>query len=432
MRFPKAAPYIVGTELAERFSYYGMKAILATFLVSNFFNPSGDASLQTEAEARSNEITHLFTAISYGCCILGGFLADRILGRYKTIVWLSVVYCIGHLMLAMFESNYQFFVVGLMLVAIGAGGVKPNVSVMVGDQFENPDDPQISKLYDVFYFSINLGAFFSMLITPILKQYAGAKVAFGVPGVLMLVALLIFLAGTKKYKLIAPQKSADDGMSFSEKFKALSKVLLVFAFIPLYWALWDQNGSEWVLQAGKMDLNFMGITWLSEQIQVVNAVLILVFIPLFSIVIYPLLERLGIAVTPTRKIGWGFILMVFTFLLSAWIQQQIDAGIKLNIAWQLFAYVILTASEIMVSITGLEYAFSASPKPLKSTVMSLWFFTVFIGNMLVSLINSNIHQQGFFSKFTGASYFMLFAALMAVNTIGYYIATAISNRKTVA
>jgi len=420
--FPKAAPYIVGTELAERFSYYGMKAILATFLVSNFFNPTGDPALQNEAEAHSNEITHLFTAISYGCCILGGFLADRVLGRYKTIVWLSVLYCIGHFMLAFFESNYQMFVVGLMLIALGAGGVKPNVSVMVGDQFDNPDDPKISKLYDVFYFSINLGAFFSMLITPVLKKYAGAQVAFGVPGVLMLVALLIFLAGTKKYKLIPPQKSNEDGMTFTEKVKALSKVLLVFTFIPLYWALYDQNGSEWVLQAAKMDLNFMGITWLSEQIQVVNAVLILVFIPLFSVGIYPLLEKLGVNVTPTKKIGWGFILMVFTFVLSAWIQQQIDAGIKLNIAWQLFAYTILTASEIMVSITGLEYAFAASPKPLKSTVMSLWFFTVFLGNILVSFINNSIGSKGFFSEFTGASYFLLFAGMMAVNTLLYYVA----------
>ena len=410
--FPKAAPYIVGTEFAERFSYYGMKAILATFLVSNFFNPTGDPALQNEAEAHSNEITHLFTAVSYGCCILGGFLADRVLGRYKTVVWLSVLYCIGHFMLAIFETNYQMFVIGLMLISLGAGGVKPNVSVMVGDQFDNPDDPKISKLYDMFYFSINLGAFFSTLIIPVLKKYAGAQVAFGVPGILMLVALLIFLAGTKKYKLIPPQKSSEDGMTFSEKVKALSKVLLVFAFIPLYWALYDQNGSEWVLQAAKMDLNFMGITWLSEQIQVVNAVLILVFIPLFSVVIYPFLE----------KIGWGFILMVLTFVLSAWIQQQIDAGIKLNIAWQLFAYTILTASEIMVSITGLEYAFAASPKPLKSTVMSLWFFTVFLGNILVSFINNSIGSKGFFSEFTGASYFLLFAGMMAVNTLLYYVA----------
>jgi POT family proton-dependent oligopeptide transporter len=311
-----------------------------------------------------------------------------------------------------------------MLIAIGAGGVKPNVSVMVGDQFDNPDDKNISKLYDVFYFSINLGAFFSMLIIPVLKHRYGGSIAFAVPGLLMLVALIIFLAGTKQYKLVQPSAKTN-GVTFKETVAKLSKVLVVFTFIPLYWALWDQNGSEWVLQAAKMDLNFMGITWLSEQIQVVNAILILVFIPLFSAVVYPAIEKLGVRVTAIRKIGWGFVLVAITFLLTAWIQQQIDAGIKLNIAWQLLAYTILTASEIMVSVTGLEFAFAQSPKELKSTVMSLWFFTVFLGNMLVSFINNSIHSGGIFSNFSGASYFVLFAAMMAANTLLYFAAVKI-------
>lgn len=424
--FPKSAPYIVGTELAERFSFYGMKAILTTFLVSNFFNPENNTTLQTSAEARSNEITHLFTAITYGCSILGGLLADRYLGRYKTIVYLSVLYIIGHLFLAVFENNYNLFITGLMLIAIGAGGVKPNVSVMVGDQFENEDDKRISKLYDVFYFSINLGAFFSMLIIPVLKNKYGASVAFTVPGLLMLVALIIFLAGTKKYKMVPPTKS-ENTLSFMQTVRQLSKVLIVFAFIPLFWALYDQNGSEWVLQAAKMDLNFMGITWLSEQIQVVNAILILVFIPLFSVVVFPTLEKIGIRVTSVRKIGWGFILIVLTFLLSAWIQKQIDAGIKLNIAWQLLAYAILTASEILVSLTGLEFAFSNSPKNMRSTVMSLFFFTVFIGNILVSFINNSIHSGGVFSQFSGADYFLLFAGMMAANALLYFATVKIFN-----
>lgn len=419
--FPKAAPYIIGTEFAERFSFYGMKAILATFLVSNFFNPENNAALQANAEAQSNSITHLFNAITYGFSILGGLLADRYLGRYKTIVYLSILYIIGHLFLAVFESDYYLFLTGLMLIAVGAGGVKPNVSVMVGDQFENTNDKNITKLYDMFYFSINLGAFFSMLTIPVLKHKFGAAVAFGVPGLLMLAALLIFLAGTRKYKLIPPSK-VKSGLSFKDNLRQLSKVLIVFAFIPLFWALYDQNGSEWVLQAAKMDLNFLGITWYSEQIQVINAILILVFIPFFSVVVYPLLERLGIQVNAVRKIGWGFVLIVLTFLLTAWIQQQIDAGIKLNIAWQLLAYTILTASEIMVSLTGLEFAFANSPKEMKSTVMSLFFFTVFLGNILVTFINNSIHAGGFFSSFSGADYFLLFAGMMAVNALLYFIA----------
>jgi POT family proton-dependent oligopeptide transporter len=229
--------------------------------------------------------------------------------------------------------------------------------------------------------------------------------------------------GTKKYKIKMPKDTRrEDSTPFWEQLKSVWKVLVVFAFIPVYWALYDQNGSEWVIQAGSMDLNFLGITWLQEQIQVVNAVLILVMIPLFSFGIYPLLESVGIKVTALRKIGWGLTTLVITFCLVSWIQMQIDAHIKLNIAWQILAYILLTVSEILVSITGLEYAFSQAPKSMKSTIMAIFFLTVFVGNIFVSYVNNSIEGHGFFSQFTGASYFWLFTGIMAANTVLYYAA----------
>ncbi len=422
--FPKAAPYIVVTESAERFSFYGMKAILSTFLISQFFNPTHNPALQGAAEAHSNEVTHLFVALVYLLSILGGVLADYFLGRYRTILYLAIVYCIGHAFLAMFDTNYQLFYAGLLLIAIGAGGVKPNVSVMVGDQFENESDANIAKLYDIFYFGINVGAFFSMLITPVLKNSRyGAPLAFGVPGILMFLALITFYVGKSKYKIKLPKHTREqEKLSFKEQFMSVWKVLVVFSFIPLFWALYDQNGSEFVLQAGKMDLHFMGVDWLQEQIQVVNALLILILIPVFSFGIYPLLEKIGIRVTALRKIGWGLIVLTLTFVLVAWIQTQIDHGVTLNIGWQLLAYVLLTVAEIFVSITGLEYAFSQAPKSMKSTIMALFFFTVFLGNILVSYINNNTQAGGFFSHYKGADYFWLFTGIMAVNSVLYYLA----------
>ena len=422
--FPKAAPYIVVTETAERFSFYGMKAILSTFLISQFFNPTNNPALKGAAEAHSNEVTHLFVALVYLLSIVGGILADYFLGRYRTILYLSIVYCIGHAFLAMFDTNYQLFYAGLLLIAVGAGGVKPNVSVMVGDQFEDESDANIAKLYDIFYFGINVGAFFSMLITPVLKHTRyGAPLAFGVPGILMFVALVIFYLGKSKYKITLPKDTLhEEKIPFKEQIMSVWKVLVVFSFIPLFWALYDQNGSEWVIQAGKMDLHFMGIEWYQEQIQVINALLILILIPVFSFGVYPLLERMGIRVTALRKMGWGFVMVVITFALIAWIQTQIDNGIKLSIGWQLFAYVLLTVSEIFVSITGLEYAFSQAPKAIKSTIMGLFWFTVFLGNILVTYINNNIQSGGFFSHYQGADYFWLFTGIMAVNAILYYIA----------
>jgi POT family proton-dependent oligopeptide transporter len=422
--FPKAAPYIIGTETAERFSYYGMRAILPTFLITQFFNHAHDPAMQTMAEAHSNSVCHNFNAWVYFLSIPGGLLADYILGRYWTIIILGVVYCLGHLCLALFDTNYTLFLAGLTLICIGAGGVKPNVSVMVGDQFEDPNDANIAKLYDIFYFGINLGAFFSMIITPILEHSKyGAPLAFGVPGVLMFIALVIFVLGTKKYKIKMPKDAVrEESLPFLEQLKSVWKVIAVFCFIPVWWALYDQNGSEWVIQAGSMNLTFLGVTWYQEQIQVVNAVLILVMIPVFSFGVYPLLENLGVKVTALRKIGWGFAVMIITFCLVAWIQSQIDAHVKLNIAWQILAYVLLTVSEIMVSITGLEYAFSQAPKSMKSSVMAIFLFTVAGGNYFVAGVNNSIQNHGFFGQFTGASYYWLFAGIMAANMVLYYIA----------
>ncbi|MCS6934650.1 MAG: MFS transporter [Chitinophagales bacterium] len=426
-KFPKAAPYIVATETAERFSFYGMKAILTTFLVSNFFNPTNNPALKQEADAHGNEVTHLFVALVYLMSVLGGLLADYVIGRYYTILILSIIYCIGHAFLAIFETNYELFFTGLVLIAIGAGGVKPNVSVMVGEQFDNENDPAIPRLYNIFYFGINLGAFFSTLITPALKESRfGAPLAFGVPGLLMLLSLIIFIAGTKHYKIkkAADNRKASSG-TFWQNIKSIWEVILVFSFIPVFWALYDQSGSEWVLQAGKMNLEFLGITWLQEQIQMINPILILTLIPVFTWGVYPAMEKYGIRVTALRKFGWGLALMVVTFTLIAWIQTQIDRGVQLNIGWQLLAYFILTVAEVFVSITGLEYAFSRAPRSLRSTVMAMFFLTVFIGNLLVAVVNNNIREGGFFSRFTGADYFWLFTAIMAVNTLLYYISIKI-------
>lgn len=427
--FPKAAPYIVVTETAERFSFYGMKAILSTFLISQFFNPGNNPALAATAEAHSNEVTHLFVALVYLLSILGGILADYVLGRYRTILYLSVVYCIGHAFLALFDTNYQLFYAGLLLIAAGAGGVKPNVSVMVGDQFENESDAHIAKLYDIFYFGINIGAFFSMLITPVLKNSKyGAPLAFGVPGLLMLLALIIFYLGKNKYHIQLPKHNRPlQKTSFKQQIFSVWKVLVVFSFIPVFWALYDQNGSEWVIQAGKMDLHFLGVAWLQEQIQVINALLILVLIPVFSFGVYPLLQKMGIQVTALRKMGWGFVLMAITFALVAWIQSEIDKGVRLTIGWQLLAYVLLTVAEIFVSITGLEYAFSQAPKNMKSTIMAVFFFTMFLGNILVSFVNNNIQAGGFFSHYKGADYFWLFTGIMAVNSLLYYLAVYFFN-----
>ena len=449
-RFPRSIPYIIGNEAAERFSFYGMRALLAVFFVQQF----------AFTDAHANEYVHLFISLTYFMSIIGGILADWYLGKYATIFWLSLVYCAGHLCLALFDTHVNGFLFGLLLITFGAGGIKPSVSANVGDQFDKTNQHLISVMFNWFYFAINVGAFVSSLLTPVLMEKYGPKVAFGVPGVLMGLATFIFWLGRKKYVMVPPtgfkrenfifinayalknMGKRKKGMSLldvaKEKYSAKSvegiksvwQVLAVFAFIPIYWALYDQSASEWVLQAGNMNLNFLGHTWLPAQIQSVNAVLILAFIPLFTYGIYPLVEKIGIKVTPLRKMGAGFIVMILTFVLVAMIQMRIDAGHKPDIAWQILAYAALTASEILVSITGLEYAYTQAPKSMKSTIMSFWLFTVFVGDLFDTLVNQNINDGGFLSHLKGADFYWFFTAILAAFTIVYLIVSKFIKEKS--
>lgn len=311
-RMPAGIPYIIGNEAAERFSFYGMKAILTTFLIDRFFIHT--AANQQVAEAQANEQTHFFISLAYLMPLIGGFLADRYFGKYKVILYVSIIYCLGHACLAAFDNNLAGFTLGLLLIAIGAGGIKPCVSANVGDQFDENNKYLIPKAFSLFYLSINFGAFFSQILIP---QIYGGKpengaLAFGIPGILMALATLIFFLGRNNYRRLPPtgpnpenflsitayalrnRSKQQAGQSFIdtakaafsseavEGVKAVWKVLAVFAFIPVFWALYDQNGSEWVLQARKMDLNvpLFNFTMQAEQVQSINAILILVLTPL--------------------------------------------------------------------------------------------------------------------------------------------------------
>lgn len=441
-KFPSAIPYIIGNEFAERFNYYGMRAILATFLVHTFFlNQTGGN--ETTARALANEQVHFFITLNYFMPFIGGLVADWFWGKYRTILTLSIVYCAGSMLLAYASGvpSLGLVTAGLWLIASGSGGIKPCVSANVGDQFDSSNQHLIPKAFDMFYFSINAGSLISMALTPVLYNWYGPAVAFAVPGFVMLLATIVFWLGRNKYKRVPPSgpkrenfvainwDAMRNGFSFEkiknnwsdnaiDGVKAVWRVLAVFAFVPVFWALYDQNSSEWVLQAQDLDLTlFSGVTILPEQVQVANAFLILVFIPLFSLGIYPAVERMGIAVTPLRKLGAGFVVTALSFVIIALIQQDIDAGGRPSVWWQLLAYAVLTAGEIMISITGLEYAYTRAPKTMKSTIMAFWLLTVSAGNYIVSLINGNIAAGGFFAQFHGASYFWLFFGVCAITAV---------------
>ena len=165
-KFPRSIPFIIGNEAAERFSFYGMRSILVTFLVAQFYNHTHNAALTTVAEARANESTHFFVALAYFLPFVGGCVADWFTGKYKIILYISMVYCLGHLFLSMFDTNLTLFTCGMVLIAIGAGGIKSCVSANVGDQFDVTNQDLLSKVYGWFYFSINAGSMISTVLIP--------------------------------------------------------------------------------------------------------------------------------------------------------------------------------------------------------------------------------------------------------------------------
>ena len=418
---PKGIPYIVSNEAAERFSFYGMKCILVIFMTKYLMDSQGNTDFMGEEEATG--YYHLFTTAVYLTPLLGALLADAFLGKYKTILLLSIVYCAGHLTLALDETRFGL-AMGLGLIALGSGGIKPCVSAHVGDQFGKSNANLLEKVFGWFYFSINLGAFISTLLTPWLLDVYGPHIAFGIPGILMALATVFFWMGRKVFIHIPPGGTAFLKETFSkEGLGSVARLFIIYGFVAMFWALFDQTGSKWVLQAENMDRNFLGTEWLSSQIQAINPIMIMVFIPIFNGIktikwpgLYSLISRAW-ALTPLRKIGIGFFLTVPAFLIPAWIELQIEAGHSVNIAWQLLAYVMLTAAEVFVSITCLEFSYTQAPKKMKSLIMALFLMSVALGNVFVAAVNFFILNDDGSSKLAGADYYFFFAGCMLVTAI---------------
>ncbi len=430
-KFPSQIKFIVGNEACERYSYYGMKSILTIFMIQVLLFQEADATFTY----------HIFSSLCYFFPLLGAFLSDRIWGKYKTILYLSLVYCLGHAVLAIWENKAGLYV-GLGLIALGSGGIKPCVSAHVGDQFRANQQHLLKKVYELFYFMINFGSFFSTIITPWTLKHYGPSVAFGIPGVLMFLATFVFWMGRHDYVHVPPtksdghgffavifsalnnQKSRKAGQSFLDAAlveheqehidatKAVLDIAKLFAAISVFWALFNQHGSSWVIQAMNMDLNFMGMQFEASQIAAWNPIMVMGLIPLFSMGVYPLLDKMGLKTTPIRRITWGMFVAAASFVIVALIQMSMDANgpeNKVNVMWQFFPYLVITMAEVMVSITGLEFAYTQAPRSMKSSVMSIWLLTVFFGN----LITAYVSKINFFPT-ASTGYFFFFAILMGI------------------
>lgn len=419
---PPGIPYIIGNEAAERFCYYGLSAILTMFMVKKL-----QPTPMTEEEAKAS--FHLFTFGAYFMPVFGAILSDVLWGKFRTILVLSVVYCLGCFALAA-DSTRMGLAIGLSLIAVGTGGIKPCVSANVGDQFGEANKHLLPRAFSWFYFSINFGSFFSTLLTPWLLEKYGPRVAFGVPGIFMALATLVFWLGRHKFVRVPPT-----GIRFfkevfsSEGLIFLLRLLPIYFAVAIFWSLWNQTMSAWVLQADKMNRVVFGFNILPSQVQALNPILVLSLIPVCTYLIYPLIDRV-FKLTPLRKIGIGFFLTVPSFLLPAYIESQITAGHQPHVIWQFYAYVLISLAEIMVSITCLEFSYTQAPKSMKSFIMSFYLLSVAAGNLVTSAINYFIQNPDKTSKLPGASYYLFFTGMMAVTAVLFiFVAITYKERK---
>ena len=513
MPLPPQTKYIVGNEACERFSFYGMRSILTLYMTGVLAMSQGAAVT----------VCHLFNACIYVLPLLGAWLADRFLGRYRMILWVSLFYCLGHGVLATadltesLEMRRYILFAGLFIIALGAGGIKPCVSAFVGDQVEEGQSKTMTRIYAAFYWSINLGSFFSFLIIPWVRQNWGYSWAFGIPGIFMALATFIFWRGRRFYRHRQPSQPEFFPLLFARLFRGsehtrarfgeaavaqarctlrgvflfcmaaiglfaaiygvtqgigiltagmgetsgslccvgfvvlmvalialqglriaahkgaqnifgmigclllrreaapalysgkdlrntrnLLRIIVVFLMIIPFWSLFDQTMSSWVLQGEKMraltlsTAEGMSFEFGAEEMQSFNPLLVMILVPLVTLLIYPRIGKWG---TPLRRMGCGIVLAGISYGAVAGIQMALDNGEQLSILWQCLPYFLITCSEILVSTTGLEYAYTAASKHLKSIIGSFWYLTSTLGNFLVIYLTHLVSDPASTSTF---------------------------------
>jgi len=460
-RIPRQIPFIIANEGCERFSFYGMRNILTVFLTTSLllYLPKDERGIA------ATEVFHTFVIGVYFFPLLGGWLADQFFGKYRTILWFSLVYCVGQGFLAMFSDNRTGFYTGMALIAFGSGGIKPLVASFMGDQFDSRSKRYAKIVFDLFYWMINLGSLVASFTMPLFLDVLGPRIAFGIPGILMLVATVVFYAGRRRYVMIPPPPTNPDsflrvartalfatnpghgrpGLAIAalgvvlacgaaalgfahvldfvpaaclafvlmlgfggagtamqlerargthpdeavDGVRAVLRVLVLFALITPFFSLFDQKASTWVLQANAL----VKPSWFRpSQMQALNPALVLILIPFNLLVLFPWLRRLGWDPTPLRRMTTGIAITGASWIVVAIMQLTIDGGAALSIWWQILPYVLLTLGEVLVSATGLEFAYSQAPPAMKGALMSFFNLTFSIGSLWVLLANASIKR----------------------------------------
>jgi len=408
-------------EFAERCSYYGMRAVLLLYMIEKLGFTDG----------RANLTMSLFMAACYILPLLGGYIADNYLGKYRTIVFFSIPYIVGQVVIGI--ENVYFLFIALGLLAMGSGVIKPNISTLMGltyDQQRPGREKLRSDAFAMFYGAINIGSAISSFAMPLLRNTYGYQIAFLFPAALMVMALGFFAAGKRFYAVETIGRKELSPEDRRERRVVLRRIFGLFIVVTFFWCIFDQSATTWTLFArDHLDLTLFGWTLTPDQIQGLNPVLIVLMLPPITI-LWHVLADLGLKLRPTDKMLIGFVLTTITMGVMSYAGFRAEQWGKVSVLWEAFCYVLITISEICISVVGLELAFSAAPASMKSFVTACWLFTIFLANILNSFITPWYGRpiEWLDVALSPDVYFGLFAVLMVFVTAAFIAVSRRFNR----
>jgi proton-dependent oligopeptide transporter, POT family len=397
---PRGLSTLFFTEMWERFSYYGMRAFLILYMVA----PATAGGLGfTDAHAAS--IYGTYTGSAWAAAILGGLVADRLLGQYRTVLLGGVVIAAGHFTLAF--KTLPFFYTGLGLIVLGTGLLKPNVSTLVGSLYPQGDTRRDAG-FSIFYMGINLGAFIGPLIAGYLAQRVNWHIGFASAGVGMAFGVIQYVLGRQRLRAgiarlgqkpetatadtLAARRTADARGGFSrQEWQRIGAIVIFFLAAVLFWGAYEQAGSTLNLFADRYTrLDVLGFAFPSSWFQSVQPVFVIVLSPIFGW-LWMRLGRHEPSVPAKFALGLVFMGMSFLVLVPAGAMAS-GEGVRVSPWWLVASYFVSELGELCISPVGLSAVTKLAPLRIVGLMMGVWFLSNAFGNKLAGW------AAGFFSS----------------------------------
>ena len=415
---PKGLAVLFFTELWERFSYYGMRAILVLYLISDF-NDKNQGLGWSNKEAIM--LYGWYTALVYIACIPGGIIGDRYITRINSVIYGGFLLCAGHFTLAF--QNELFFFTGLILIILGVGLLKPNISTLVGNLYKI-NDLRRDQGFTIFYIGINVGAFLASIIVGYVGEVFGWHYGFSLAGFGMLLGQISFLIGKKNIIEVSKKTSAISTFSFKMRKHKLSsieldrvKLILISSLIlVIFWASFEQAGgllNIFAYEKTNRYISLLNFEIPASWFQSINPLLIIVLG--YSVSVFWInLKKRGMLATSIFKISIGIIIMGlgFIFMIFASIESEIYG--KSSTYWLFLAYLFFTIGELCASPVILSYITKLSPEKLTASIMGIYFATIGLGNKLAGLIGQYSQALGEKLIFTGITLICVFVGGLVI------------------